>query len=316
MLSIKLLHDAGLRPFRPEDAEAVNAVENADRSRPWTVTEWWANDPHRTGREVFVRWVVGDPVVAYLNVTDRATTALAIPGTCHLNLHVAPGHRRRGLGSALHELAVSFAREWGSRTLRAWYPESDTTTGFAARHGYEEVERREALRLDLAAFDPGRFAERVAAVEASGVRLVAYADLGDTATNRRRLHALHRAIHNDLADFPVWEAATFRGVDWSTERWWVAEADGVLVAVVGAGIGRSGVAAQRLTATLPAYRGRRIATALKVRLLADLKATGARAVWTNPRTDNAPMLAVNRRLGFARTGEPAQLVYHRPVRPV
>src|SRR5436309_550547 len=66
LLSVTLLHEAGLRAFRPEDAAAVNAIENAERRQPRTVAEWWRIDPHRTGREVFVRWVLGDPAIAYL----------------------------------------------------------------------------------------------------------------------------------------------------------------------------------------------------------------------------------------------------------
>ena len=52
------------------------------------------------------------------------------------------------------------------------------------------------------------------------------------------------------------------------------------------------------TGTLPEYRGRGIATALKVRAGALAHSLGIRLLVTANRVENAPILAVNRALGF------------------
>src|SRR5689334_16612913 len=84
-----------IRPFRPEDRAAVIAIKNADRPahQQGTVEEWEAEDALRTGREVFLRLVVGEPVVAYLSITDWGTLPGPMPGVCGFGLIVASTHR-------------------------------------------------------------------------------------------------------------------------------------------------------------------------------------------------------------------------------
>jgi amino-acid N-acetyltransferase len=59
---------------------------------------------------------------------------------------VAPAHRRRGMGAALHDRAVAMARELGVREL---YILTTTVRGRALRDGFEDVPREavpEAIR--------------------------------------------------------------------------------------------------------------------------------------------------------------------------
>jgi GNAT superfamily N-acetyltransferase len=55
---------------------------------------------------------------------------------------------------------------------------------------------------------------------------------------------------------------------------------------------------QPFMGTLREYRGRGIATILKQRLIAVAASRGAQRIVTSNDSENAPILAVNRRLGF------------------
>lgn len=97
----------GIRPLREDVIPAVVALNNRDRPpvRRYTVADWLRRESTRTGDEVALRLVAGDPPVAYLEVTDRATTVERIDGLCDGELIVARERRRQGIGSALLERA-------------------------------------------------------------------------------------------------------------------------------------------------------------------------------------------------------------------
>ena len=58
-----------------------------------------------------------------------------------------------------------------------------------------------------------------------------------------------------------------------------------------------------ITGVLPAYRGRKIAQALKLIAIRYAKARGANYIRTDNDSENAPMLAINRKLGYkSQTG--------------
>jgi GNAT superfamily N-acetyltransferase len=53
-----------------------------------------------------------------------------------------------------------------------------------------------------------------------------------------------------------------------------------------------------MTGVLREYRGRDIALALKLRAIQVARAREMRTMWTNNDSENAPMLAINRKLGY------------------
>jgi ribosomal protein S18 acetylase RimI-like enzyme len=306
-----------IRPFRPDDVPDVVALENADLPPESHLTpeRWIADDPHKSGQEVFLRLVAGQPAVGYLNATDRGTTLARKPGVCHLNLVVHPEHRRRGLGTALYQRALAFAAERGCHSLLTWILESEAAVAFLRRHGFEELQRRQTAHLDLDRFDPAAFAPLVQRVERQGVRLLWSADLPDAPATRRRLFDLLVATDtlSPGASFEAW-SATLDGTDPAQEGFLLAEADGAWIAYtqVGPRDRARGVARTLHAATLPAFRDRGIGTAVKLRSLELLRAMGYRHVTTSNRVENAAMLAINRKLGYVP--DRAELTYAKPLR--
>lgn len=66
----------------------------------------------------------------------------------------------------------------------------------------------------------------------------------------------------------------------------------------------TGVLECGFTGTLPAHKGRGLATALKAHAILKARLLGAERLTTNVREDNPAMLAINRRLGFVEHARP------------
>ncbi len=283
-----------VRPFQHEDCAALSGLG-------MPVIDWWhGNGP---GTSLHLAVTDGGAVVGHLQATDRSLPAPSRrAGQCHFTLAVAPAHRRRGIGGALYGCMEQFASERQARLLYASYLETpDAPAGpFLRARGFEPLERFLPSSLDLAAFDLARFAEALRRAEAQGVRLLTYAELGDSPRNRLALHALEQAAR---ASQPFREVGPYFPAPFET---WEGEFEGwdpetVFVAVAGPGDAMVGVVTGLewyFTGVHPDWRGRGIATALKVRCLAEAKRRGLARMETENHEDNAAMLAVNRKLGF------------------
>jgi len=147
--------------FGPDDAAALqewvdlnNAVQRVDS--PWELdaTLLRAEARFRHGWD-------GEPATPYLARVDGVLVGGGnISVSSYDNLHLAwlglmvhPDHRRRGHGSAILAFLEDEARRIGrtSAGIGGW--ESDATSGFAARHGYEKKHQAINRRQYLADID-------------------------------------------------------------------------------------------------------------------------------------------------------------------
>ena len=298
-----------IRPFRDEDRAAIVALRNARRPPHLqeTVAEWEREDALRSAEEVSLRLCAGEPAAAYLSATDQGTSPWRKPGVCWFGLWVEKGHQRRGIGGALFEEMLGFARQRGLDRamiyLRLFEPD-EPAVRFLKGRGFTEVDRDVPIKLDLTAFDASRFARP----ETGGVRLVSMAEAGDTEANRRKFYALGAALLPDIPtndvhpEFPPYEEFV-KGFS-QTEY----DPDALIFAETGAGewIGVTQFGFQEhtnvgwtfFTGVLPAYRGKGLAMALKLRAIDAAQARGCPLLTTENHEDNAPMRAINRKLGF------------------
>ena len=314
--------DIEIRPFRPGDRAAVVAFQNARRPPHLreTVAEWERQDARRPPDEVFLRLTVGDPPVAYLSAADRGTSAYRREGVCGFNLSVEEGHQRRGLSGALYARAERFARERGLTKMATYvrlFRPDEPAVRFLERRGFAEVDREVPVILDLTTFDSSALARPAP----EGVRLLSLAEAGDTEENRRRIWALDGALHRDIpthagpSEHPPFEQ-------------WVKELDGpefdpraVILAENERGdwVGLSVLGFQEdtniawtfITGVLPDYRGRGLAMALKLRAIGAARARACPLITTENHEDNAPMRAINRKLGF--TPDAPGVSYHKSL---
>lgn len=252
-----------------------------------------------------------DGVIAGYSVVRHAPHMQA--GRFYLWVVVDRAWRNRGIGGRLYDDALDFALSQGATLLdsdvREEHPES---LHFAERHGFIIDRHMFESVIDLRSFDESRFDGLSELVESSGIRFFSLAEAGNTPEAQRKLYEVNRATslddpasHGTFPDFDEFSLNVFQA-SWFRPEGQILAADGdryVGLAAVGY-IEEDNSMYNMMTGVIEPYRGRRIAQALKVSAIRFAKTYGADFIRTHNDSQNAPMLAINRKLGYEpRPGE-------------
>lgn len=276
----------------------------------------WEEAQQRAGR-FNGRWLAhaGDRIIASALICQ---TPWIEETTMFTNIMVHPDHQRRGHGQALLTRVEGTARAHGATRLIANGDERDPRSiQVIERAGFVEVDREWRSTLDLAAFDPAEWEARIRSVEEAGVRIISVTELMATRSNwKTDLHRLFVEVEGDVpTPFDIREIALTDFESFALGRNFLP--DGFLVAMAGDAIvgltepqpvdDEPTAIAQEMTGVRADYRGRGIATALKAAAATWAKEQGYTSIRTYNAQSNAPMLAVNTRMGFVR--EHGQIEY-------
>ncbi|MGC5387539.1 GNAT family N-acetyltransferase [Micromonospora chalcea] len=287
------MNAAEIRPARPDDAPAVVAlralvfpylvrgVESTRRmiAEPPPGEDWAAWVAEADGE--VVGWAS-----AYRN------TQTSTPGVGMISLlHVHPAHRRHGTGAALFDTALGHLLTLGSTEVLT-YAHTESLP-FAQRHDFTPSREVRYSALDLSTPPPMPQAP-------PGVRLVSAAGLDPRLVHRVDAEASRDEpgdVPTDSLGFDLWrhECWDNPGLDRAAST--LAEVNGELVAL--SLVKRDGDRMwSDFTGTLPAYRGQGLARLTKQAALHAAAARGVRTAYTSNHEVNAPMLAINERLGY------------------
>lgn len=248
------------------------------------------------------------------------------PGAYHprrfvLDLGVFPEHQRQGAGGALWAAIEADLRGHGAESIRVLAREDHATApGFLVRRGFVGGKRYFTSALDVAAFDPAPYAGLWLTLENLGVRIVSLTELRAAGTPEldARLHALMSDVRTDVPRSEPATPLSFQVFDEAVLGDPGLLPGGYLVATHGdAFIGQTTLFASDvsdalftgLTGVTRGWRGRGVATALKLAAIDVARTHGAPTIRTDNASDNAPMLAINDRLGFVR--DPASVSFQR-----
>ncbi len=230
------------------------------------------------------------------------------PGLFWTHIAVAVPAQRQGIGSTIYAALLDWTRARSATTLlAAAYDHLPQSALFAEHLGFR-IERHifESI-LDLSAFDERPFLGALDTAQAAGIRFATLADLGDTEEARRKLWQVESIT---VRDIPGNSESSVRPFEAFNEQVCAApgyRADCQIIALDGetcVGIARldpteaTTAMYNAITAVLPAHRGHRLALALKLLAIRAARAHGAGYLRTNNDSENAPMLAVNRQLGY------------------
>ena len=238
-----------------------------------------------------------------------------LPGRTYMGNVVLPEYRGRGLGRALLERVVVAAREHGSDVLAAGVEEgNEDGERFAARFGLCKVLRELEISRLVGPDEPDPSPPE-------GIVLVELAQRPDLLRDAYAVacEALpHMPLHAplELPSYERWMDENATGPD-VLEGGTLLALDGDCVVGFVSLLRRAAdphLAEHGLTSVAASHRSRGIATALKQAQIAWASRNGYRELMTSTQDANAPMRAVNDKLGYEQ--RPAWIRFEAPLRDV
>lgn len=213
------------------------------------------------------------------------------PGRGAVAPRTLPDARRRGVGTAVLETLCRHLDGLGFETASASVDGHDEEAlAFAARHGFEEVDRQVEQLKRVGA-------ERPASVPA-GIELVTVAERPEL------LRDAYELALEGFADMATWVPVTITLDDWLEDEAtlpagsFAALVDGEVVGYSGLCRRPDGVVEDGLTVVRRAWRRRGLGEGLKRAKLAWAAANGVTEIVTWTQKGNDAMRALNERLGY------------------
>ena len=283
MEQVARLWNAGF-PLRPTDAEEMGrALGYEPHLRPRYWLAWQEDSPIGLG-------ILEPNIGSYHPLKWLAFVTVDL------------SYRRQGLGQRLWETLLSAIPEPPISIQSGVTEDDEPSLRFASRRGFEEVKRDFESELDLGT---------TASLVAPDVDCITFATLEemDSPAFRRQMHALFEVVRADIPRPDPPTPLTFEFYESEVIAHPKIVRNATVIGMQGEEIAgfstvyqgaQDGYLDQGLTAVRRESRGKGLAQALKVRCINRAREAGYRAIRTDNDTRNAPMLAINDKLGFKR----------------
>lgn len=287
----------------PRFAELLNTVE-PEPITAQVLHDWLASEPSDRVRR---RVTAVDEQGYVVGFNDAGRDSWMEAGRFWLSVIVDAAWRRQGAGSRLFEDALQFVQEQDATLLETEVRDHlPASVRFAEQHGFTIDRHLYESTLDVTTFDERLFAGAIEAVEAQGIRFCTLADMGDTLEAQRNLYEINRRYALDIpgreqtfAPFERFRKQVFAANWYRPDGQIVALDDDRWVGMAAVGYFEElNFMINMITGVEPSYRGRGIAFALKLLTIRCACRYKAAYIRTNNDSANAPILAINRKLGY------------------
>jgi mycothiol synthase len=305
-----------IREFRPSDYPPLERIHNAlYPAQPYfrKRAEYEDSCYGRT-RHKMKRFVAESPGGEVVGVAEYKHLFFQYhPRKFALDIEVPPPWQRKGIGGMLYDRLLEEVAKRQADTV--WTLVLSTQEGairFLGKRGFVEKRRTFESRLDLRSFGTSRSAsggkheQRELTVRDLAAEFQRNPDTG------RKLKELEDSGAADVPGSIVESPMSFHDYEIVILKSPIMIWDGSFIAKEGDNyVGESslhesgidGVIDQGFTVVRPSHRGRGVARAIKIRTIEYAKAKGMKHIRTHNDSENHPMLAVNRKLGFVKTAE-------------
>jgi GNAT superfamily N-acetyltransferase len=303
-----------MREFDPNDYPRLLEIYNTnypDYAR--SVVEWRSRDDTVDRSKYYWQrycFLERNAIVGFGEVSH--VTDMFHPYKFWITIFVDPPSQGRGVGSSIYE---RLSGELGKlNAVAAWAGSKEDLprlTEFYQKRGFAEKLKAWESRLDLRTMDPSRFRDYSEKVLRQGITITNLAaERNKDQDSLRKLHELVQLISADMPSpspftpisYEQWEAFELKNPSLLPEGYMIAKDGSKFVGLStvwridreprGLVQGNTGVRRE--------YRGRGIAVALKLKVIDFARRNGYEKMKTWNASNNAPMLAVNTKLGFKR----------------
>jgi GNAT superfamily N-acetyltransferase len=292
--------DVDIRPvdLARDAREVVEILREANPNWVLTPVSWRHHEEHVPARAERRGWVASDDDgvvgVSWSNLAAWSSES----GVAYIGATVREDRRRRGIGSHLYSLAEAHALTLEARRLLCWLPETQEGVRFAETRGFTPARFAVHSVLEPATVDLSRLGGLP-----DGVRLAPYSELEDRLDEL--FEATVEAALDEPSTTPIDDVRFDEYLDeirnplfsWEGSYCTLVNGDVAAFAELYVDL-ESGRARNGFTGTRRDHRGRGCATAAKLASIRWLAERGISALWTGNDETNAPMLAINNRLGY------------------
>ncbi len=313
-----------IRPFDDSDRdyEASVAIWNAIwPDEPTSVEGMRYSNQTRSGKHFFQRLMAELEGKIVATAIYREPEWVNEPGMYDVQIRVLPEYQRRGIGTTIYDHIIERLNELErkpSSLVSDSREDQPHSTKFLTDRGFEQKQRQQVSRLDVASFDAAPFADLMARFEESGITVKTFEEYeAEDPDARRKTYEKYVELFQDVPIFVDRFELTYE----MFERELNAPnrlPGAILLAFDGDEIVATtslwkrladpGNLGTGLTAVARSHRRRGIAAALKVRSIEFAGSIDARVIQTD-NEENNPMYDLNVRLGFKPT--PAWLLFQK-----
>lgn len=300
------MNDIALRELREEDYPALAQILS-DHWQETIAAEEVGRNLENIAPESIIQRLVAVKGGVLLGSSSVSHHPWRPEGFFFLQVIVDRALRGQGVGRVLARSALNFIQENGGTRVQTQVRDDDPAAlAFAQRRGFTRKYHTFMSRLDVHSFDETPFAAAIERLEGQGLRFTTLAAEGLTDANKRALYELNRATALDVPDsedtflpYENFDRQVFQA------SWF--DPPGQILALDGdrfVGLGALSVNAtdhtggNAFTGVDREYRGRGLATALKLLVVREAKRRGVTVIETGNNSLNAPILAINRKFGY------------------
>jgi GNAT superfamily N-acetyltransferase len=271
-----------------------------------TLQSW---DAHKIEDDIFHRYAacLDEEIIGFGNIQKLAVTQFP---QFTIWFTIDAPYRSKGYGGQFYDFLAQQAVAYGAEEFISDCKDNDPhSLRFAQKRGFEIRRHAFDSRLDLKTFNPDKLLPIIDEVKAQGIRFTSLAAEGNTEAVQRKLFELNTVTAGDNPSSDGKRRNTFENFKSKvlTADWF--RADGQILAVAGdrfVGLSAIGFESDGMTAFNAftgidqAYRGRKIAQALRILAAQYAISKGAQVIVTDNDSENAPMLAINDKMGYVR----------------